>query len=148
MVTGDLSADRRAPRRTVETVLEGVVDGAALARATEFRFASTAHVVEAGPLGEIWQVAGRVGFYGLVAADTAVMSLLSDSVRLNCSAILSTQGSGKEGERTRNHLESRIPDRVRPGLTADQPPFGWGGSIPPCPHDEPGSRPELTPGRA
>lgn len=61
-----------ALRRTVELVLSGSADGAALGCALEFRFASLAHVLEAeGPLGEIWQVAGRVGLHRLVAAEAA-----------------------------------------------------------------------------
>jgi len=68
-------------RRTTEAVLRAVPDGDALALVTEFCFAVLSHLLDAGPLGEIWQVAGRVGFHRLVAADTAV-----DGVATECSA--------------------------------------------------------------
>jgi hypothetical protein len=54
-------------RRTTEAVLGARYDGKALAAVTEFRFAAAAHLAEpAGPLGQIWQVAGRVGLHTLI----------------------------------------------------------------------------------
>ncbi len=50
----------RILRRTTETVLAAQRDSDRLAKLTEFRFSSLADVLgPAGPLGEIWQVAGR-----------------------------------------------------------------------------------------
>lgn len=59
-------------RRTTECILSAGPDVAALSRVTEFRFAAAAHLQEdAGPLGAIWQVAGRIGFHPLLDADDA-----------------------------------------------------------------------------
>ena len=57
-------------RRTTERVLAAAFDGSDLARTTEFRFATAAHLHEdRGPLGAIWQVARRVGDHALFDAD-------------------------------------------------------------------------------
>jgi len=51
-------------RRATETVLRGFGgDG------TEFRFAAIGHLQEAGPFGEIWQVAGRAGLHALIEGE-------------------------------------------------------------------------------
>lgn len=56
-------------RRTTETVLAAAFDGSDLARVTEFRFAAVGHLrEEGGPLGAIWQIAGRVGYHTLFDA--------------------------------------------------------------------------------
>ena len=51
-------------RRATEIVLRGFGgDG------TEFRFAALGHLREAGPFGEIWQVAGRTGQHPLIEGE-------------------------------------------------------------------------------
>ncbi len=63
------SARTESLRRTTETVLLTQPDHAALAVATEFRFAALSELRGSnGPLGEIWQIAGRRGRHPLEAA--------------------------------------------------------------------------------
>jgi hypothetical protein len=51
-------------RRTTEAVLASYGG-----EGTEFRFAALGHVNDAGPFGEVWQVAGRAGLHALLDRD-------------------------------------------------------------------------------
>ncbi len=69
-------------RRISEAVLVSQPDRERLARATEFRFASATDLLgPAGPLGEIWQVAGRSGRHALAAEARAGADRGDDSTR-------------------------------------------------------------------
>jgi hypothetical protein len=65
-------------RRTTEAVLRAVPDGDALARATEFCFAALPHLLDAGPLGAVWQIAGHLGFEPLIETETAPAVSVTD----------------------------------------------------------------------
>ncbi len=74
-------SDARATqlRRVTEAMLSSQPDRQWLARATAFDFTSAGDLVgPAGPLGEIWQVAGRPGRAGLTPERIAVQSSLSE----------------------------------------------------------------------
>ena len=59
-------------RRTTEAVVAGYGDG------TEFRFAPLAQLQNAGPFGEIWQIAGCAGLHGLI--DWSAESVVAATV--------------------------------------------------------------------
>ena len=65
------SARRASTLRLVtEELLRSQGEAARLAKATEFDFAPLTDVLGAkGPLGQIWQIAGRDGFHGLIPED-------------------------------------------------------------------------------
>ncbi len=68
-------------RRTTETVLARIGGEGA-----EFRFATLGHLKEAGPCGEIWEVAGRAGPHPLLSSDETPPDPLSRSVARSCAS--------------------------------------------------------------
>ncbi len=56
-----------ALRRATEALLSAQRDAERILPSTEFRFAALAHLLDVpGPLGPVWQVAGRKGLYALI----------------------------------------------------------------------------------
>lgn len=68
VLTITLSEERAlALRRATEALLSAQRDAERIRLSTEFRFGALEHLLESpGPLGEIWQVAGRKGSYPLI----------------------------------------------------------------------------------